>query len=47
MASSHIPECSSNVTHLHLNPLQLLEYDRETAAFRDIVTEEEILFPPR
>lgn len=25
---------------------ELLEYDRETAAFQDIVTEEEILFPP-
>lgn len=36
-------------THLLIpNPHpQLLEYDRETAAFQDIITEEEILFLPR
>ncbi|TSL97361.1 Type I inositol 1,4,5-trisphosphate 5-phosphatase [Bagarius yarrelli] len=28
------------------NDRKLLEYDRETAAFQDIITEEEIVFPP-
>lgn len=43
--NSYFPEGYS--LYLLLNSLQLLEYDRERAAFQDIITEEEILFPPR